>query len=375
MASNQNELLREARRYNVPGLNATKVFLSSNDLTSIPKFVFSMHGIKILGLTDNNLKSIPNKIGDLRGLENLYLDNNKLTTLPVAIGSLENLTDLEIEGNRITSLPRSIGNLKRLDTMNLNHNRLTTLPETIGNLEGLKRLYLDNNKLTTLPETIGKLKNLKDLMLGDNPLTSVPSSMKNLSSSIKIWYDYKTYSRDEFIKRFTPKRVNNTTEFMNNSFMNARLNNIHPNKRAFVNMNSNVTANGTLRRVYNVNGLRRYMVGRTSGRLLGGAFTSSNIKLLKSVPHVVNKSVYLRNIKNRFANASLNNLAGTIRATKNSLPGNVSRTDVNQLVNGMKGTIRQKISNRLRTTPVNERTRLLTTFRSMGLISNNERLQ
>lgn len=384
-------LLQDARVYNVSGLNEKSVSLYAKDLTSIPKFVFSMPNLQSLILTDNDLTKIPDDIGNLTKLvslyiyfnklstlpaaigklaklEYLYIGNNKLTTLPDAIGNLKKLESMVLDANLLTSLPESIGNLKKLETMALDDNRLTTLPESIGKLVNLEVLYLDNNRLTTLPESIGDLKNLQELSLTGNPIMSIPSSMKNLPSTVKITYD-KPYTRDGFMRRFSKKavRVTNATNIMNNSFMNTRLSNVPPNKRAFINTNTNVK-NGVLRRVYNVNGLRRYMEGKPSGRLHGGAFTHNNIRLLKNVTHTVNKSAYLRNIKSRFANTSLNNFQGTVRAVKDNLPGNVSKTDVNQIVNGMKNAVRQRISNRLRTTPAKNRAHLINTYRSMGLL-------
>lgn len=337
------------------------VSLKSKGLTEIPSYVFNMKNLKELSLADNHIRSIPGReLAKLQKLESLDLEGNELVSLPKSIGTLKNLIMLDVTENNLTSLPASIGNLKKLDDLLLHDNKLTSLPESIGKLENLNvlflygnrlsslpesigklkkvhYLYLSNNRLTTLPESIGNLKNLVDLRLDGNTLTSLPESFKKLSPSLKILYDGTRFSRDDFIKLFkkrrvAPVRINNSTNFFNREIMNARFSNIPNNRRAFININANVKNNGTLRRVYNAEGLMRSLAGKNTARLHGGTFTRRNITLLKNVPYTVNKRAYLRNIKNRLANTSLNNLNTTVNKIKNTLPPNVSRNDVNRLV-------------------------------------------
>jgi uncharacterized protein (UPF0248 family) len=67
----------------------------------------------------------------------------------------------------------------------------------------------------------------------------------------------------------------------------------------------------------------------------------------------VNKNVYLRNIKSRLQNSTLNNWSSTIERIKNNLPTNVKKNDVNNMVRKMKSQVLQKIFNKLRNTPLN----------------------
>jgi hypothetical protein len=107
------------------------------------------------------------------------------------------------------------------------------------------------------------------------------------------------------------------------------------------------------------------MRGKRSGRLHGGNFTSSNVQLLKNVPFTVNKSAYLRNIKNGLANASVNNMSRAIMNIKNQLPTNVTKNDVNRLA---KNVARDKVKN----APASTRNRVVNALRAKGLLTNED---
>lgn len=309
-----------------------EVSLEGQGLLTIPEYIFNMPNLEVLHMDNNNLTRLPERVGTLKKLILLDLDGNGLKTLPESIGKLTRLEELYMYDNKLTRLPESIGNLKQLDKLILENNNLTSLPESIGNLKNLRILRLSNNALKSLPESIGKLKKLQSLVVTNNPLQSVPESLKTLSQSrLKIIYGNNTYSVNAFVQLFANRRkmrVNNTTNSFNRSIMEARLSNVSPNKRAFINNKANVKNNGTLRRVYNINGLMGYMSGRTYGRLHGNVFTANKITLLKNVPHNINKSAHLRNIKNRLVNTPVNNMTNVIRAAMKVLPAD----DVNRLV-------------------------------------------
>lgn len=246
-------------------------------------------------LSRSQLRTLPNKVLQYTHIDTLQVSFNNLTSLPPTIGNLVNLTYLNVNHNRLTTLPKTIGRLKKLTTLSVTNNQLTSLPGTIGDLTKLENLYINNNNLSALPKTIKNLKNIKTIDIQNNPLSPASiETMRGLPKSVVIIYDGdRRYTRDAFIRLFrptTPKRavrVTNATNAMNSSFMNTRLSNIPMNKRAFINKNSNVLKNGTLRRVYNINGLKRYMEGKTTGRLHGGEFTRANITRLVNVPHTV----------------------------------------------------------------------------------------
>ena len=388
-----NRVIKEAARYEITNLNATRLELPEEGLTRVPDFVFYMKNLQSLNLGHNNITTLPPQIGQLKNLQELEMLNTRLTSLPPEIGQLKNLkminlaenynlttlppeigqlTNLEIldlEINKLTTLPESIGQLKNLWKLDLGRNKLTSLPESIGQLKNLSNLQLFQNKLTTLPESIGQLENLWELNLSDNKLTSLPESFKNLPDNLNIQYGYNgpsrgRYTKQQFMKKFEPKRINKNTELVNASFLPT--NNIPRGKRAYLNKPSNVKNNGTLRRVYNKNGLNEALRMRGgSVRLHGNNFTANNVRIMN------NKNFNLQRIRVRLLNTPLNNMRAAIEGMKNNLPPNVSRTDVNNVVRKLKPLVLNKIRNRLRTTPENQRQALLNKFKRDGLVNNN----
>ena len=293
-----------------------------------------------------------------------------LSYLPETIGRLTNLEVFHLCCNRLKRLPESIGRLTKLEYLNLDVNNLTSLPESIGNLTNLKELDLERNNLRSLPESIGRLTKLEYLDLTGNELTSLPKSFKNLNSDIEIYYSGSIHNRNQFIKSLKPKKVSMNTELFNNAI--SKTNKLPPkNKRVYINTNSNVKNNGELRRLYNKNGINQYMNGRTTGHLHGGNFTKNNVKKLTN-KNVVNKNVYLRNIKSRLRNSSLNNFKQTVERIKSNLPSNINRNDVNNIVRSMKPQILQKIFNKLKNSPSNNRVRIMNTMKNRGFMNQND---
>jgi hypothetical protein len=406
---------QEAKNYGVSNLRATSLTIMDKNLTRIPEFVFKMTELTKLDLSYNRIESIPDKIGALKNLKNLTMISNALKSLPRSIGSLTKLEVLSLDDNELTTLPSSMDKLDTMRTMSLsdnkltsipalppkltmlllnynnltsvpeaitksrtleflglNDNKLTSLPGSIGGVKSLESLRLANNKLSQLPERIGDLTNLQTLNLEGNPLTSIPQSMKNLSKKLYIEYGGQYYKLPAFLKKYKPKatrtnavRINNTTNIFNNSVMEARLSNVAPNKRAFTNTKSNVKNNGTLRRIYNINGLIGALSGKKSVTLHGGNFTANNITLLKNVPFTVNKSAYLRNIRDGLTNTSVNNMPRAINALKNDLPTNVTKNDVNKMA---KNAARIKVRN----TNAANRSRVKNALRAKGLLTNED---
>jgi len=377
-------------------MNSNKVDMSrmkNKQLTSIPKVIFTMKKIKELNLSNNKLKTLPDSIGNLETLITLNLSNNILETLPTSIGNLKNLRTLNVYSNKLKTLPTSIGNLKNLEYIELFNNKLKTLPDSIGKLVNLKRITVGHNEelktlpesignltkleelnliktqITKLPESIGRLKNLKKLVL-DDTITEVPDSFRNLPETLIIQVGNRELKKSDFWFKYRLNRkiyrINNTTNFFNNSLSTSSMRNIPPNKRAFIKIMGEVKSNGTLRRVYNMNFLKSY----PRGILHSGTFEKENIKLVNSEKVKVNKSAYIKNIKNHLSNVSLNNFNKAIENVKKNLPSNVNRTDVNVIVRSMKPQLLQKILNKMKNSPINSRSALLNNYKNRGLINS-----
>jgi Leucine-rich repeat (LRR) protein len=158
-----------------------ELILENMGLTKVPKEVWQLRNLQILGLDDNKLTNLPKEIGQLQKLQKLSLSNNLLTNLPKEIGQLPQLLKLVLRRNQLTQLPPEIGNLRQLVNLWLSNNQLTQLPPEISNLRRLGELYMADNQLKELPPEIGKLERLFWLHLSGNQLERLPKEIGNLT--------------------------------------------------------------------------------------------------------------------------------------------------------------------------------------------------
>jgi hypothetical protein len=156
--------------------------LSALKLEKIFFALGKLNVLKELYLSYNNLKTIPDGVRRVKSLEVLRLNNNELEELPEAIGYLENLVWLILNDNKIKELPESIGRLRLLEELHLDHNQLVELPDSIGNLKSLVKLFLKNNLLENLPGTITGMESLRQLSLSDNLFSDLPKEIIEMKS-------------------------------------------------------------------------------------------------------------------------------------------------------------------------------------------------
>ncbi|MEH1885247.1 COR domain-containing protein, partial [Nostoc sp.] len=154
--------------------NLQTLYLSFNQLSSLPPEFGQLTNLQTLELSRNQLSSLPPEFGQLTNLQSLYLGSNQLSSLPPEFGQLTNLQTLYLNSNQLSSLPPEFGQLTNLQTLDLNSNKLSSLPLEIGQLTNLQTLDLNRNQLSSLPPKIGQLTNLQTLDLGSNPLESPP---------------------------------------------------------------------------------------------------------------------------------------------------------------------------------------------------------
>jgi Leucine-rich repeat (LRR) protein len=147
------------------------LYLSVNQLTSIPAELGNLTNLTELYLTTNRLTSIPAELGNLNNLTELYLGCNHLTSIPPELSNLTKLRVLDLHSNQLTSVPAELGSLTNLSGLNLSDNQLTNVPAELGNLTNLTWLWLQGNRLTSVPAELGNLTNLTQILLYNNPLS------------------------------------------------------------------------------------------------------------------------------------------------------------------------------------------------------------
>ncbi|PPD70329.1 hypothetical protein GOBAR_DD32791 [Gossypium barbadense] len=186
--------------------------LSGNSLSSVPKWIFSLHGLvsidlgstylegpipdyfgnisflEVLDLNWNNLNSsIPNSLYSLNRLQFLSLGYNQLQgTISSAIGNLSSVTHLDLSVNQLNGqIPLSIGELSSLKLFDVSENQLNgQIPLSIGYLSSLEEIDVSENQLNgQIPLSIGELSSLKLFDVSKNQLNGqIPLSIGQLSS-------------------------------------------------------------------------------------------------------------------------------------------------------------------------------------------------
>ncbi|PPD70331.1 hypothetical protein GOBAR_DD32793 [Gossypium barbadense] len=186
--------------------------LSFNRFSSVPKSVFSLHGLlsidlrgyslqgpipdyfgntsflEVLDLSWNGLNSsIPNSLYSLNRLQFLSLGHNQLQgTISSAIGNLSSVTQLDLSVNQLNGqIPLSIGQLSSLEEFDASENQLNgQIPLSIGELSSLKLFDVSENQLNgQIPLSIGQLSSLEEFNVSENRLNGqIPLSIGELSS-------------------------------------------------------------------------------------------------------------------------------------------------------------------------------------------------
>ncbi|KAG4123099.1 hypothetical protein ERO13_D11G299700v2 [Gossypium hirsutum] len=186
--------------------------LSFNRFSSVPKWIFSLHGLvsidlsgnslegqipdyfgntsflEVLDLSLNNLNSsIPNSLYSLNRLQFLSLGQNQLQgTISSAIGNLSSVTQLDVSVNQLNGqIPLSIGQLSSLEEFDVSENQLNgQIPLSIGELSSLKLFDVSKNQLSgQIPLSIGQLSSLEVLYVSENQLNGTfPLSFGRLES-------------------------------------------------------------------------------------------------------------------------------------------------------------------------------------------------
>ncbi len=109
-------------------------------------------------------KSILNPYPDL---QSLFLSSNNLDSIPEQVQGYLRLKELNLAFNQISRLPSWFDNLTQLENLDLAGNPLMTIPEEIFSLQKLHTLSFRSVPLTALPKTLLDLPVLKTLFIPD----------------------------------------------------------------------------------------------------------------------------------------------------------------------------------------------------------------
>src|SRR5271154_4318618 len=147
---------------NISLVNKIFYIISKNELFWKSYYENKFYNIKCNGMFYQNYKKcyMLNKFlvkyrKDINRIDKeLYLSYNQLQSIPSDIGQLNMLHTLYLHNNQLQSIPPELGQLKMLQTLYLNNNQLQSIPTDLGQLNMLRALYLDNNQLKLVPENI-----------------------------------------------------------------------------------------------------------------------------------------------------------------------------------------------------------------------------
>lgn len=148
--------------------------LSGRQLRRLPAAACVFGELVKLYLSDNNLSSLPAELQGLRKLQLLALDFNCFEELPAAVCRLPQLSILYLGSNRLWRLPGELRDLKELSTLWLETNCFHVFPEVICELSNLKTLHLGYNQIQSIPEELSQLEELRSIWLAGNQLAEFP---------------------------------------------------------------------------------------------------------------------------------------------------------------------------------------------------------
>ena len=133
--------------------------------------------VTVLDYSHNNLVFVPEEVIVYElSLEELFLDSNRLTELPRWLFQCYGLRTLSLNDNEFQHLSSAISNLINLERLDISKNGIQELPDKIRFCKRLVFLEASVNPIGRLPEGLMMLINLKELYLNDTFLEYLPGS-------------------------------------------------------------------------------------------------------------------------------------------------------------------------------------------------------
>lgn len=180
--------------------NLEEVYLDANQIRELPRALFGLQSLHVLGLSDNELTILPSAVANLASLREVDISKNGIIDLPDSIRNCKYLEQFDASVNPIGKipdgftqllnlthvywndafldrLPSNFGRLSKLKILEVRDNHLRSLPESMSHLTNLERLDIGNNEFLELPAVIGCLVNLKELWMDNNGLSEIPAEI------------------------------------------------------------------------------------------------------------------------------------------------------------------------------------------------------
>ena len=133
----------------------------------------------------------------------LYLDSNNFSTLPECVGQLVNLKWLNLNSNNISTLPEWFGQLVNLETLDIGDNNFSTLPPALGNLRRLRYFFYNNNPIDHIPANVLRMINQSKTVQGvyaDTQSVHNSSIQKSLLDSVNRLLQIPIKAKDVLVQ-------------------------------------------------------------------------------------------------------------------------------------------------------------------------------
>lgn len=147
-----NNQINDSSEFNfLKKIQIRQIILDLNELTVIPRTVFSNNRIERLSVSYNKLTSINRDLflSLQNSLEHLEVEHNNLSELPDSLGEVARLRHLSLAYNRLAEAPALP---RRIQTLSLAGNFLTSIPSALQTLEpgSIRYLDLSYNRISNL---------------------------------------------------------------------------------------------------------------------------------------------------------------------------------------------------------------------------------
>jgi ankyrin repeat protein len=153
----------------------TYITLLTPGLTTIPKEIYDLPGLRNLQMTGTQVRSLPAELGQMRLLDSIRVANCRLEEIAPEVCALPALKILDMTFNRLHAIPAVLAANPAIEQLALDNNFLSKLPSDWSRAAALASLSVTENRLRDLPGGLVQAPALKNLAAGDNLLSDLPN--------------------------------------------------------------------------------------------------------------------------------------------------------------------------------------------------------